>query len=75
MQVEAVRVGTVAALDKKAAAKWRSQRNRLKSKRARPKGDPLEGAALEQAVMQIAMRDPGLVALPGVEPRRMSPRA
>ncbi|MCC6619462.1 MAG: hypothetical protein IT341_10550 [Chloroflexi bacterium] len=71
-----MRIGTVAAMDKKAAAKWRGQRGRLKTKRAQAKGgESLTGSALEQAVMQIAMRDPGLVALPGVEPRRMSARA
>lgn len=69
--VEAVRIGTAAALDRKAAASWRSQRGKHKAKRRRTKAQGLSGGALEQAVMQIAMRDPGMVAMPGEEPRRM----
>lgn len=69
-----MRIGVAAAFDRKAANRWRSQRGRVKRRTAKPAGPGLSGAQLEQAVMAIAMTDPSLVAMPGVEPRRMSAR-
>lgn len=64
-----------AAFDRKSANRWQSKRGQLKRRSSKPKGAGLTGAALEQAVMGIAMTDSSLVAMPGVEPRRMSARS
>lgn len=55
-RAEAVRVGTVAALDKKAAQRWRTI---VASSTPRKRG--LVGQALETAVSALALRNPEYV--------------
>ena len=56
--VEAVRVGTVAAHDQKAADRWVASRDGIAGQPARGRG--LSGAALERAMMQLAASKPDL---------------
>lgn len=62
--VEAVRIGTVVAQDRKALQRWQSHRRRA----AQPQGEAaagLTGLALERVVMGLARSHPDLVALRG----------
>lgn len=61
--VEATRIGTVAAFDKRAATRWRGFVARAKRQSSMRGAKGLTGAGLEQAVMRIAQLDPGLVAV------------
>jgi hypothetical protein len=63
LAVEAARIGTAAAWSRDAASSWRSSRSRLRAKSSKPAEPGLTGEALEAAVMAIAMRDPGIVAM------------
>lgn len=58
--VEAVRVGTIVAADRKAFNRWQSIRNRREAAAA-PGSAGLAGAALEQAMAQLAISHPDLV--------------
>lgn len=58
--VEAARIGTAAAWNKRAASSWRSRRQRRPGPRTGGTSG-LTDAALEKAVAQIMARDPGLV--------------
>lgn len=69
--VEAARIGTAAAWNKRAESSWRSARSRTTSRATHRRQRGLSGAALEQAVMQLRQMDPGMVALPGETPRRI----
>lgn len=63
--VEAVRVGTIVANDRRAFTRWQSIRNRraaTSSVASGSGGGGLAGAALEQAVAQLAISHPDLVA-------------
>lgn len=61
--VEAVRVGTIVASDRRAFNRWQSiQRRRTAATSTGSDGGGLAGAALEQAVGQLAISHPDLVA-------------
>ena len=55
--VEAVRIGTVIAHDRKAHTRWQRHRDKVAPKRA------LSDAALEQAVMRVGAMFPGNVTM------------
>ena len=68
--VEAVRIGTITASDRRAAQHWAASMSR--SRNPQPGATSgLTGASLERAVGLIARSRPNLVALPGVAVRRM----
>lgn len=60
--VEAVRVGTIVASDRKAFGRWQSIRARREAKAVGAAGGGLSGASLERAILGIAAANPGLVA-------------
>jgi hypothetical protein len=62
--VEAVRVGTITARDQRALNRWRTAQRRAEAK-AQQGSAGLTGAALEQAVMALALRSPEYVVIRG----------
>lgn len=67
--VEAVRIGTLIAQDRRALSKWRSHQARLAPRGApggavaAPGGGGLTGQALEQVVMALRVSNPDIVGV------------
>jgi hypothetical protein len=56
-QVDAVRIGTIIAFDKKAGDRWRRMRQRAQG----TAGQALTGADLERTILGLAVSHPDLV--------------
>ncbi len=59
--VEATRIGYLTARDGKALARWRSMQGRRQQPGSSAGGPGLTGAALERAILGLAMTHPDLV--------------